>query len=38
MFIVILIAALAAYALVASLVALPKDGFRRIPTDPARLP
>lgn len=31
-------ALLAAYAVVAALVALPKDGYRRVPTDWRRLP
>lgn len=37
MFMVIVIAALAAVGIVGSLVALPRDGYRPIPTDPARL-
>lgn len=37
MFLVILIAALAVIGVVASVAALPKDGYRRIPTEPAKL-
>jgi len=34
----IAIAAVALVGLVSSLVALPRDGYHQIPTDPARLP
>ena len=38
MFIVIVFAALSVVAIASTLVALATDGYRRIPTDPARLP
>lgn len=38
MFIVIVLAALAALAVASTFIALPKDGYRQIPTDPTRLP
>jgi hypothetical protein len=38
MFMVILLAALSLFAVVASATALPKDGYRRVPTDRTRLP
>lgn len=38
MFILILVAALAAAGAIATVRALPSDGYRRIPTDPNRLP
>ncbi len=38
MFMIIAIAALSVVGFVATIVALSKDGYRRIPTDPSRLP
>ncbi|CAI9390966.1 hypothetical protein MICABA_01617 [Microbacterium sp. T2.11-28] len=38
MFILLLIAGLAIVGAVATLRALPTDGYRAVPTDPARLP
>jgi hypothetical protein len=38
MFMVILLAALSVVALSSTIAALRNDGYRRIPTDPARLP
>lgn len=38
MFAVLIITALAAAALVATAVELRRDGYRRVPTDPTRLP
>jgi hypothetical protein len=38
MFMVILLAALSAVALASTISALRTDGYRRLPTDPARLP
>lgn len=38
MFLVIVISALAALAVAATLNALTKDGYRRVPTDSTRLP
>lgn len=38
MFLLIILAALAVAGIVGTLHALPIDGYRRIPTDPSRLP
>jgi hypothetical protein len=38
MFLLILLAALAVVGIVGTLRALPVDGYRRVPTDPSRLP
>lgn len=38
MFILLVLAALAVAGIVGTLRALPVDGYRRIPTDPSRLP
>jgi len=38
MLMIIVFAALAAYAIGASVVALTNDGYHRVPTNPARLP
>lgn len=38
MLIIFAVAAIAAYALISALIAIPKDGYRAVRTDPRRLP